>query len=261
MMLRMITRLVRGGLAAALAVTTLTVAAAAVATAAPTAVATTVSGPNVTVTQAGNYPIFPVDNTNFSVTWKSTGTADVTGVTRLTVDLPPGLTTTGALMYSTPNDYTFTQTVSPDGRRLEAVFTGARAPGRSDFMKVQVSSHGTRPSGVITVTAANKDDADPSDNVSRYLLGSGLQAPVTPAAPAVTALAPSTGPAAGGTAVTITGTGLTNGFALFGNTSASASCTDTACVVTAPTGSGTVPVTLVTPGGSAATPTAFTYTP
>ncbi|MFB8242254.1 IPT/TIG domain-containing protein [Kitasatospora purpeofusca] len=257
----MITRLVRGGLAAALAVTTLTVAAAAVATAAPTAVATAVSGPNVTVTQAGNYPIFPVDNTSFSVTWKSTGTADVTGVTRLTVDLPPGLTTTGALMYSTPYDYTFTQTVSPDGRRLEAVFTGTRAPGRSDFMKVQVSSHGTRPSGVITVTAANKDDADPSDNVSRYLLGSGLQAPVTPAAPAVTALAPSTGPAAGGTAVTITGTGLTNGFALFGSTPASGSCTDTACVVTAPAGSGTVPVTLVTPGGSATTPTAFVHTP
>ncbi|MFD8322845.1 IPT/TIG domain-containing protein [Kitasatospora purpeofusca] len=257
----MITRLVRGGLAAALAVTTLTVAAATVATAAPTAVAATVSGPNVTVTQAGNYPIFPVDNTNFGVTWKSTGTTDVTGVTRLTVDLPPGLTTTGALMYSTPYDYTFTQTVSPDGRRLEAVFTGTRAPGRSDFMKVQVSSHGTRPSGVITVTAANKDDVDPSDNVSRYLLGSGLQAPVTPAAPAVTALAPSTGPAVGGTAVTITGTGLTNGFALFGNTPASGSCTDTACVVTAPAGSGTVPVTLVTPGGSAATPTGFTYTP
>ncbi|SDT23225.1 IPT/TIG domain-containing protein [Streptomyces sp. TLI_053] len=261
-MLRMITRLVRGGLAAALAVTTLTVAAAA-ATAAPTAVAaaTAASGPNVTVTQAGNYPMFPVDNTSFSVTWKSTGTTDLTGVTRLTVDLPPGLTTSGALMYSTPYDYTFTQTVSPDGRRLEAVFTGTRAPGRSDFMKVQVSSHGTRPSGVITVTAANKDDVDPSDNVSRYLLGSGPQAPVTPAAPAVTALAPSTGPAAGGTAVTITGTGLTNGFALFGNTPASGSCTDTACVVTAPAGSGTVPVTLVTPGGSAATPTAFTYTP
>ncbi|MFF7592634.1 IPT/TIG domain-containing protein [Kitasatospora purpeofusca] len=253
----MITRLVRGGLAAALAVTTLTVATAAVAT----AVTTAVSGPNVTVTQAGNYPIFPVDSTSFSVTWKSTGTTDLTGVTRLTVDLPPGLTTNGALMYSTPYDYTFTQTVSPDGRRLEAVFTGTRAPGRSDFMKVQVSSHGTRPSGVITVTAANKDDADPSDNVSRYLLGSGPQAPVTPAAPAVTALAPSSGPAAGGTAVTITGTGLTNGFALFGNTPATGSCTDSACVVTAPAGSGSVPVTLVTPGGSAATPTGFTYTP
>ncbi|MEV6978654.1 IPT/TIG domain-containing protein, partial [Kitasatospora sp. NPDC093806] len=231
-------------------------------TAAGTARATVtaaVTGPNVSVTQAGNYPIFPVDNTSFSVTWKSTGIADVTGVTRLTVDLPPGLTTSGAQMYSTPYDYTFTQTVSPDGRRLEAVFTGTRTPGRSDFMKVQVSSHGTRPSGVITVTAANRNDADPSDNVSRYLLGSGLQAPVTPAAPAVTAITPVTGP--GGTAVTVTGTGLTNGFALFGNAPATGTCTDTACTVTAPAGSGSVPVTLVTPGGSAAAPAAFTYTP
>ncbi|MFB6891548.1 IPT/TIG domain-containing protein [Kitasatospora sp. NPDC056327] len=254
----MITRLVRGGLAAALAVTTLTTGAALAAPA--TAATTTVSGPDVTVTQAGNYPIFPVDSTNFAVTWKSTGTADVTGVTRLTVDLPPGLTTDGALMYSTPYDYTFSQTVSPDGRRLEAVFTGTRAPGRSDFMKVMVRSHGTPPSGVITVTAANKDDVDPSDNVSRYQLGSGLLPAVTPAAPTVTGTTPGTGPAAGGTAVTISGTGLTNGFALFGNTPATGSCTATACTVTAPAGTGSVPVTLVTPGGSAAA-SSFTYTP
>ncbi|MEU6239441.1 IPT/TIG domain-containing protein [Kitasatospora sp. NPDC047058] len=253
----MITRMVRGGLAAALATTTL--AAGAAVSAAATTAATTATGPNVSVTQAGNYPIFPVDNTNFAVTWTSNGTADLTGPTRLTVDLPPGLTTSGASITSTP-DYTFTETVSADGRRLEAVFTGTRAPGRSEFMKVYVASHGTRPSGAITVTVANAGDTDPSDNVSTYLLGSGLQPRVTAPAPAVTGLGTMTGPGAGGTAVTVSGSHLANGFVLVGGKPASGSCTDTACTVTTPGGSGSAPVTVVTPGGSAAAPAAFDYT-
>ncbi|MBP0454452.1 IPT/TIG domain-containing protein [Kitasatospora sp. RG8] len=254
----MITRLVRGGLAAALAATTLA-AGAAVSVAATTA-RTAVTGPNVSVTQAGNYPIFPVDNTNFAVTWTSNGTADLTGPTRLTVDLPPGLTTSGAAFTAAPADYTFTETVSPDGRRLEAVFTGTRAPGRSEFMKVYVASHGTKPSGAITVTVANAGDSDPSDNVSTYLLGSGLQPRATAPAPAVTGIGTTTGPGTGGTAVTVSGSHLSNGFVLFGGTPANGSCTDTACTVTAPGGSGSAPVTVVTPGGSATAPAAFDYT-
>ncbi|MED7950066.1 IPT/TIG domain-containing protein [Kitasatospora sp. NPDC058406] len=257
----MITRLVRGGLAAALAVAALTTGAAVstAATTTGTAAKAAVTGQNVTVTQAGNYPIFPVDHTNISVTWKSTGTADLTGVTHLTVELPPGLTTDGATITSF-QDYTFTQTVSPDGRRLDAYFTGNRAPGRSEFMKVTVASHGTRPSGTIKVTAANRNDADPSDNVSSYLLGSGPQAPATQAAPVVAALGTTTGPGTGGTPVTLTGTGLDNGFVLFGDSVAAGSCTATGCAVTAPGGSGSVPVTVVTPGGSATAATTFDYT-
>ncbi|MFC8453284.1 IPT/TIG domain-containing protein [Kitasatospora sp. NPDC057223] len=222
----------------------------------------TPQGPDVAVSQAGNYPIFAVDNTNFSVTWKSAGTADVTGVTRLTVDLPAGLTTSGALMYSTPYDYTFSQTVSPDGRHLVALFTGTRAPGRSDFMKVQVSSRGpARPSGTIRVTAANRGDTDASDNVSAYLLGTGPQPSPTPAAPGLGAIGTTTGPAAGGTAVTLTGTNLDDGFVLFGDQPAAGGCAGTSCTVTAPAGSGSVPVTVVTPGGHADAPAVFSYTP
>ncbi|MGV9271000.1 IPT/TIG domain-containing protein [Kitasatospora sp. NPDC003701] len=257
----MIIRLVRGGVTAALAVATLTagtVVADAATTASPTA-RTAVTGPNVSVTQAGNYPIFPVDNTNFSVTWTSSGTADLTGVTHLTVELPPGLTTNGATITSFP-DYSFTETVSPDGRRLDAFFTGNRAPGRSEFMKVYVASHGTRPSGTIKVTAANRNDANPADNVSTYLLGSGPQAPATQAAPAVTGISTVTGPGTGGTAVTLTGTNLDNGFVLFGGSVAAGACTATGCTVTAPGGTGSTPVTVVTPGGSAAAPAAFDYT-
>ncbi|WP_327683258.1 IPT/TIG domain-containing protein [Kitasatospora sp. NBC_00458] len=277
----MITRLVRAGLAASLAVATLTVGAAVssaattTGTAAGTKVGTkagsaagtkagpaakaAVTGQNVTVSQSGNYPIFPIDNTNISVTWKSSGTADLTGVTHLTVELPSGLTTDGAIITSF-QDYTFTQQVSPDGRRLDAYFTGNRAPGRSEFMKLNVVSHGTRPSGTIKVTAANRNDADPSDNVSTYLLGSGPQAPATQAAPAVTGVGTTTGPGTGGTAVTLTGTNLDNGFVLFGGAVAAGSCTGTGCTVTAPGGSGSVPVTVVTPGGAATAAATFDYT-
>ncbi|MFI9331567.1 IPT/TIG domain-containing protein [Kitasatospora sp. NPDC052868] len=268
----MIIRLVRGGLAAALAVAALA-AGTAVSTAATTAGATSgtasgaakavataaVTGQNVAVTQAGNYPIFPTDYTNFSVTWKSSGTADLTGVTHLTVELPPGLTTSGAMITSF-QDYTFTQAISPDGRRLDAFFTGNRAPGRSEFMKVFVASHGTRPAGTIKVTAANRNDADPSDNVSTYLLGSGPQAPAAQAAPTVTGIGTTSGAGTGGTAVTVTGTNLDNGFVLFGDSVAVGGCTATACTVTTPGGAGSTPVTVVTPGGSATSSTPFDYT-
>ncbi|MFE2913968.1 IPT/TIG domain-containing protein [Kitasatospora indigofera] len=251
----MIIKLAKAGLAAALALTSLSAAGATTASAAGP-----VQGPDLAVSQSGNYPIFPIDNTNMGVTWSSAGTADVTGATHLTVELPPGVTTDGALMYSVPPDFTFTQTVSADHRRLEATFVGTRRPGRSDFMKVQLGTHGTvRPSGTIRVTASNRDDADLSDNVSSYAIGVGPIASAAPAAPAVTAIDTTTGPAAGGTAVTVTGTALDNGFVLFGDRPATGGCTSTSCAVTAPAGAGSLPVTVVTPGGHADAPAAFGY--
>ncbi|MEU2792204.1 IPT/TIG domain-containing protein [Streptomyces sp. NPDC007100] len=236
-------------------------AAAALFAAGPARAATAASGPDVAVSQAGNYPTQPNSYGNFSVSWTSVGTADATGVTHLTVDLPPGLKTGGALMYSTPYDYTFDQTVSPDGRHLEATFRGTRVPGRGDFMKVQVSSGAAKPSGVIRATVAHRDDVNPANNVSTYTVNGPQQPAGTPDRPAVTAIGTTTGPGAGGTAVTLTGTALDDGFVLFGNDrAATTSCTDTRCTATTPGGSGTVPVTVVTPGGAAGAPEGFAYT-
>ncbi|OKH98323.1 hypothetical protein A6A06_29500 [Streptomyces sp. CB02923] len=219
------------------------------------------TGPDIAVSQAGNYPTTPNSYGNFSVSWASVGTADVTGITRLTVDLPPGLRTGGALMYSTPYDYTFEQTVSPDGRRLEATFRGTRVPGRGDFMKVQVSAGAERPSGVIRATVANRGDVDPADNVSTYTVNGPQQPAEVPYPPVVTGIGTATGPGAGGTAVTLTGTGLDTGFVLFGTAGATAShCTATQCTAITPGGSGSVPVTVVTPGGAADAPGGFAYT-
>ena len=82
-------------------------------------------------------------------------------------------------------------------------------------------------------------------------------------APVVTGVSPSSGPAAGGTAVTVTGSDLTGGSVAFGSTAATGvSCSASSCTATSPAGSGTVDVTVTTPGGTSATGSAdkFTYT-
>ena len=73
------------------------------------------------------------------------------------------------------------------------------------------------------------------------------------AAPAVTGISPASGPLAGGTAVTITGTNLAGATAVkFGTTEVTTftSDTDTQIVLNSPGGTGTVDVMVVTPGGT-----------
>ncbi|MEI9982556.1 MAG: IPT/TIG domain-containing protein [Aliidongia sp.] len=84
------------------------------------------------------------------------------------------------------------------------------------------------------------------------------------AAPIVTAITPSTGPLAAGTAVTITGTSLTAASAVKFGTTAATNVTvvsATSITATAPAGSaGVVDVTVTTPGGISATSAADRYT-
>jgi hypothetical protein len=82
--------------------------------------------------------------------------------------------------------------------------------------------------------------------------------------PVVTGVSPTSGPAAGGTLVTITGTGLTGATVVdFGTTAATDVTVVNSTTVTAdsPAGSGVVDVTVTTPGGKSGTSAAdeFTY--
>ena len=84
------------------------------------------------------------------------------------------------------------------------------------------------------------------------------------AAPVVTGLSPTSGPEAGGTLVTITGTGFTGATAVdFGATAATnvTVVNDTTITANSPAGTGTVDVTVTTPAGTSATSPAdqFTY--
>jgi len=85
------------------------------------------------------------------------------------------------------------------------------------------------------------------------------------AAPTVTGIAPNAGPVAGGTQVTVTGTGFVSGTTvLFGSTAAAATfVSGTELTAISPSGSGIVDVTVKNGSGTSATGTAdlFTYDP
>ncbi|MFB9279636.1 S-layer homology domain-containing protein [Cohnella cellulosilytica] len=86
----------------------------------------------------------------------------------------------------------------------------------------------------------------------------------TDSAPVVTAVSPAGGPEAGGTEVTITGSGLSVTTAVYfgGNPAASfTAVSDTSVIAVAPAGSGTVDITVMTPYGTSAPSAAdrFTY--
>ena len=117
----------------------------------------------------------------------------------------------------------------------------------------------TSPAGTgtvdVTVTTANGTSATSAADHFTY---------VAPAAPTITAVSPTSGPAAGGTSVTITGTGLTGATAVkFGTNAATGVVVNSATSVTAtsPAGTGTVDVTVTTANGTSATSAAdhFTY--
>lgn len=86
----------------------------------------------------------------------------------------------------------------------------------------------------------------------------------TTAAPAVTAITPSAGPAAGGTTVTVSGSGFTGANAVHFGTKPATSfslLSNTTLTAVSPAGSGAVDITVTTPGGTSAAVTAdrFTY--
>jgi hypothetical protein len=79
--------------------------------------------------------------------------------------------------------------------------------------------------------------------------------------PALIAVSPNQGPAAGGTTVTLTGTGLTGATAVtFGSNPATSYTVNSATQITAvtPAGTGAVPVTVTTVGGTSNT-VVYTY--
>ena len=93
-----------------------------------------------------------------------------------------------------------------------------------------------------------------------------VTATCTPVAPAVTGISPSSGPVAGGTQVTITGTSFLGATAVkFGATAATSFTVngDTSITATSPAGTGTVDVTVTNSGGTSTTGAAdqFTYQP
>jgi cyclophilin family peptidyl-prolyl cis-trans isomerase len=113
-------------------------------------------------------------------------------------------------------------------------------------------------SGTVNVTATTSSGTSPTSSSDQFSYV---------AAPTVTAISPNSGAAAGGTSVTITGTNFSGATAVkFGSAAATGVTVNsqgTSITATSPAGTGTVDVTVVTPGGTSATSSndKFNYIP
>ena len=111
------------------------------------------------------------------------------------------------------------------------------------------------PAGAVDVAVARPDGSASLPNGFTY---------TAVAPPVITSVAPNTGPEAGGTSVTITGTGFTGATAVtFGGTAAASFTvvSDTSITATTPAhAAGAVDVAVARPDGSASLPNGFTYT-
>jgi len=112
--------------------------------------------------------------------------------------------------------------------------------------------------GTVDITVTTRAGASATTAADRFTYTTGA------APPAVTGVSPASGPAAGGTSVTITGTGLSGATGVsFGGTPAKVTADPASQItVTSPPGTGTVDITVTTPAGTSVATTAdnFTYT-
>ena len=118
----------------------------------------------------------------------------------------------------------------------------------------QITTTSPAGTGTVNVTATTTGGTSATGSADQYTYVS---------APTVTGISPASGPASGGTSVEITGAELSGASAVkFGTTAATAFTvqSSTRIVVVAPAGSGTVDVTVTTPGGTSAKSAANRYT-
>jgi hypothetical protein len=102
--------------------------------------------------------------------------------------------------------------------------------------------------GIVDVTVTTAGGTSPTSSADQFT----FSLPV----PTVTSVSPNVGPAGGGTSVTVTGTNFIGTTAVkFGTTAASSFTVNSATSITAtsPPGTGTVDLTVTTPGGTSAT--------
>ncbi|MFD7511628.1 IPT/TIG domain-containing protein [Streptomyces sp. NPDC059853] len=191
-----------------------------------------------------------------------------TGAVSVTVTTPSGTSNSVTYSYAATAAPTLTgldphfgpttggNTVSVFGTNLTGAtavhFGGQPATGVTVVNDGQVTATAPAGTGTVVVTVTTPGGTtDPSVGNPYYTYV---------AQPALAGLSPDTGPAAGGTSVTLSGTALTyTEQVFFGAAPATfAALSDTLVLATSPPGTGSVPVTVRTPGGTS-NPLTFTY--
>ena len=207
----------------------------------------------------------------------TTGVVSATGPTTLTgstATTSPGLTA-----YAPPvaSSFTYGSPIPHNGGAATATTFSVTDHVTGNPTTFNVGSATSTAGGAVSITNAGLVSYTPlagfsGDDTFTFLAsntgGSSGYATVTvavlPPAPTVTSILPSAGPTAGGTTVTITGTGFSGATAVtFGATAATGYTVVSATQITAtaPAGTGTVDVRVTTAGGTSATSAAdqFTY--
>ncbi len=193
------------------------------------------------------------DGSQFAISYQADG-GDAVVLTALLpvvteVSPPEGLATGGTPVTITGTGFTDGTVV--DFGTMEA--TGVTVVNSTTIM---VPSPGG--TGTLDVTVATAAGVSVTSSADKFSYVAALSPP------AVTGVAPATGPATGGTQVTITGTNLAGASAVdFGSMQVNTFLSDTASEITlsSPAGTGTVDVTVVTPAGTSPTSSAdkFSY--
>ncbi len=197
----------------------------------------------------------PIDAGSYTATGTFTGSANYASATG-TAPITIGQATATVVVYDVSVTY--------DG--LAHGTTGeAYGVGGIDLGPAAISyntADGTAPvdAGSYTATGAFAGDSNytSATGTATITISQG-----TPTGPLVMGMSPTSGPTAGGTTVTINGSGFTGAtFVYFGSTSAAFTVnSDTSISATSPAEpAGTVDVTVVTPGGTSATSSADQFT-
>ena len=129
----------------------------------------------------------------------------------------------------------------------------------------QALLEGVNTAGTVDITVTTPAGTSATSSADQFTYIPSTPPAPTPAPLAVTGVSPANGPAAGGTSVTITGTGFTGATDVrFGEAAAQPFTVDssgTQITATSPPSTGTVDITVTTPAGTTATSSAdqFTY--
>ena len=238
-----------------------------------------IDGFNFTGATEVDFGATPVTGTGFVVSSDNAILASAppgTGVVHVTVKTPLGTSAT-----SPADQFTYTAVAAPTVTGLsptngpaaggtQVTITGTGFTGATDvhfgtipasFLvddDTTITVASPAGSGIVDVTVTTPAGTSAVSNADKFTYNQIV-------APTVTGLSPSSGPSAGGTAVTITGTGFSGATQVeFGTTSATnlVVLDDTTIMATSPAGNGVLNVTVVTPAGTSPASHAneFTYT-
>ena len=236
----------------------------------------TITGTNFTGVTAVSFGATPATSFTFNSSTSITATAPAgSGVIDVRVTTPGGVSTISAADQFTyvgaPSVTSIAPSAGPTGGGTTVVITGTNLSGATavKFGATAATAFTVNSTTQITATspAGGAGAVDITVNTAGGTSATSASDSFTYVAPpTVSSIAPISGPATGGTLVTITGSNFSSATAVtFGVTAATGFTvqSSTSITATSPAGSGLIDIRVTTPGGTSATSGAdqFTYIP